>query len=111
MRRSSALSGSSITITDTLKNIGAADAPSTVIRYYLSVNLMLDSSDVQLDAVRGVPLLAPNISNTGSATVPLPAGTTGNFYVLVVADGAQSVAESNESNNVVARFIQIASGS
>ena len=108
---SSALSGSSITITDTLKNIGAADAPSTVIRYYLSVNLMLDSSDVQLDAVRGVPLLAPNISNTGSATVPLPAGTTGNFYVLVVADGAQSVAESNESNNVVARFIQIASGS
>ena len=108
---SSAVSGSSITITDTVRNIGAADVPATAVRYYLSVNLMLDSSDVPLNAIRSVPPLAPNTSNTGSAAVPLPAGTPGNYYILVVADGGQSVGESNESNNVVARFIQIVAGS
>ena len=108
---SSATSGSSITITDTIRNIGASDAAATTIRFYLSVNLVLDSSDIPLDGARPVPLLAPNISNTGSTTVRLPSGTTGNFYVIIAADGDAVVAESNESNNVVARFIQISPGS
>ena len=108
---SSGVSGTSITITDTIRNFGAVDAPPSVVRFYLSVNLVLDASDVPLGGSRAVPVVAPNTSNTGSSTMTLPAGMVGNFYVLVVADGDQTVAESNEFNNVVARFIQIASGS
>jgi subtilase family serine protease len=108
---SSGVSGAPITITDTIRNIGAVEAPASTVRFYLSVNLVLDASDIQLGASRGVPVVAPNTSNTGSSTMTLPAGMVGNFYVLIVADGDQTVAESNEFNNVVARFIQIASGS
>ena len=108
---SSGVSGTSITITDTIRNIGAVDAPASVVRFYLSVNLVLDASDVPLGGSRAVPVVSPNTSNTGSTTMTLPAGMVGNFYVLVVADGDQAVAESNEFNNLVARFIQIASGS
>ena len=43
----------------------------------------------------------------GSTSVSLPANQTGPFYLLVVADGDHSVAESNELNNVAVRFIQI----
>ena len=38
-----------------------------------------------------------------TVNVALPPGTTGSFYLLVVADGGQHVAEGNESNNVAAR--------
>ena len=66
-----------------------------------------DASDIQLNAVRNVPALATDATHPGSTSVPLPANQTGPFYLLVVADGDQSVAESNELNNVAVRFIQI----
>lgn len=108
---SSGVAGASITVTDTVRNIGAADAGVSVIRYYLSTNGILDASDTPLNAVRNVPVLAPNASNSGSMLVPLPSGFSGGFYVIAVADGAQAVPESSELNNTVPRFIQIAPGS
>jgi subtilase family serine protease len=108
---SSGVGGASITITDTIRNIGAENASGSVTRFYLSLNLVLDASDLELNGNRSVPVLAPNTSNTGSTTFTLPAGTSGNYYIIIVADGGQIVAESNESNNTVARFIQIAPGS
>jgi subtilase family serine protease len=107
----SGTAGSSVTITDTIRNIGAESTPVSVIRFYLSVNLVLDGSDVELNGVRAVPALAPNTSNTGSTTFTLPSGVSGNYYIIIVADGGQTVAESNEANNTVARFIQISPGS
>jgi subtilase family serine protease len=105
---SSATAGASITVSDTVRNFGAATADPTMVRYYLSTNTTLDAADVTLAAGRLVPALAPNASSAGSAIVPLPAGTAGNYYVLVVADGDRTLPESNEANNTVARFIQIA---
>jgi subtilase family serine protease len=106
----SGVAGGSITITDTVRNAGAADAGASTIRYYLSANFMLDAGDTPLNAARAVPLLAPNTSNTGSMSVPLPPGMTGTFFLIVVADGNHAVAESSEANNTVARVIQIGSG-
>lgn len=106
-----AVAGSTVTITDTIRNAGAEIAASSIVRYYFSVNLVLDSSDIPLAGGRAVPTLAPNVSNTGSTTVTLPSGVSGNYYIIVVADGDLTVGESNESNNTIARFIQIAPGS
>ena len=106
-----AVAGSTITITDTIRNMGADSSGPSVVRYYFSVNLILDAGDTQLDAVRAVPVLAPNTSNTGSATMTLPGGVSGNYYIIVVADADQNVPESQESNNTIARFIQISPGS
>jgi subtilase family serine protease len=105
---SSGVAGASITITDTIRNIGAADAGASVVRYYLSTNAAFDASDQPLDEVRAVPALGPNVSHAGSASVPLPSGMSGSFYLIVVADGGQAVAESSETNNASARLIQIA---
>jgi large repetitive protein len=111
MAPGTAVAGATITITDTIRNAGAESSPGSVVRFYFSVNLILDASDIKLDAGRVVPALAANTSNTGSATLTLPSGVSGNYYIIVVADGDQSVGESNESNNTVARFIQISPGS
>ena len=104
---SSAVSGTSITVTDTVRNIGAATAGASAVRYYLSTNFTFDASDLPLNAERTVLSIAPNGSNTGSASVPLPSGISGSFYLIVVADGGGAVAESSELNNMVQRLIHI----
>jgi subtilase family serine protease len=108
---SSGVAGTAITITDTVRNIGAEDAGASRVKFYFSVNFMLDASDIELNGTRVVPVLGPNLSNTGSTTLTLPSGVSGNFYIIIVADGEQTVAESTESNNTVMRFIQISPGS
>jgi len=104
----SAAAGSAVTVTDTIRNIGAESTTVSVIRFYLSVNLVLDASDVELNGARVVPALASNTSNTGSTTFTLPSGVSGNYYIIIVADGGQTVPESNESNNTRATRIALA---
>jgi len=65
------------------------------------------ASDLALEATQAVPGLAPDASAGATTPVPLPAGLTGSFYLLVVADGGQAVAEGNETNNVAARPLQL----
>ena len=49
---------------------------------------------------RVVPPLAAGASNTGSASLTVPAGTTtGSYFVIAQADTANVVLESTESNN------------
>ena len=104
---STAPAGSSISVTTVVRNAGAADAPGSTVYFYLSANPTFDGSDVRLDATRGVPALGPDLSNSGVTAVPLPPGTTGRWYLIAVADGAQVVIESNEANNTAARAVQI----
>jgi trimeric autotransporter adhesin len=90
-----------------VRNGGAQAAPPAVVRFYLSTNLTLDAGDTVLDAERAVPALAPDATNSGSVSVPLPSGIAGTFFLLAVADRAQQAAETSEQNNVGVRAIQI----
>ncbi len=55
-----------------------------------------------------MPPLAPGASSAGSTAVTLPAVIpTGTYYVLAVADGGSSNAETNETNNVLATQVRI----
>jgi subtilase family serine protease len=103
--------GTSISVSATVRNSGAAPAPATVIRFYLSTNSILDAADTLLDAERQVPALATDATNAGSTSVPLPSGISGNYYLLAVADADKAVAEYSEANNTTARLIQITPGS
>jgi hypothetical protein len=103
----SVVAGTSMTVTDTVRNLGADAAPPSTNRYYLSLNTVLDASDTPLDAQRDVPALAFNATNTGSTSVAIPAGLSGTRYLLVVADGTGLVVESSETNNVWARQVII----
>jgi subtilase family serine protease len=105
-----AVSGTSITVSDTVKNIGASEVPATVVKFYLSSNNTVDPSDIVLAAERAVPPLAVNATHAGSTVVPIPSGVSGTWYLILVADGDQVVIESSELNNHTPRAIQISPG-
>jgi subtilase family serine protease len=99
--------GTPITLTDTTRNTGAGAAPASTTRIYLSTDWLLDAGDVLL-ASRAVPALGPNSSNTGSITATIPAATPGGaYYLIVVADGENVVAETQEGNNSLNRNLLI----
>jgi subtilase family serine protease len=75
-------------------------ATSSTLGFYLSTNTTLDVSDVLLSTVTG-GALAANLSSYRSANLTVPVGTAaGSYYVLFVADPANAVTETNETNNV-----------
>ncbi len=99
--------GTTMTVTDTVRNYGLDAAGPSITRFYLSLNGALDASDILLDGERPVPALAANGVNTGSVTVTVPTGISGRYYLLAVADGYGAVPESSEVNNQGLRFITI----
>ncbi len=101
------VAGTVMTVTDTARNYGVDLAAPSTTRYYLSVNAALDASDILLDGERSVPALAYNAFHTGSASVAIPTGISGRYYLLAVADGWGVVAESSEVNNLGLRLITI----
>lgn len=104
---STAVAGTTVTVTDTVKNIGADIAPPSTTRFYLSTNTVLDAADILLDAVREVPALGFDLTSMASTSVTLPAGVSGRYYLLAVADGNTTVVEAIETNNVLARLMTI----
>ena len=103
----SAVAGSTISVSDTLRNNGADLAGSSTTRFYLSLNAALDATDILLDASRPVGSLPPNGSSAGTTSVTLPPGIVGAYYIIAVADAAGAVAEAVETNNTSARPITI----
>jgi subtilase family serine protease len=106
---STAASGSVIAATSTVRNAGAATAPPTTIRFYLSANMSLDAGDVVLDAVQAVPTLAADGSFTATSSIALPGDRSGTFYLLFVADADQAVVETSEANNLAVRVLTLSS--
>ena len=76
-------------------------------RFYLSTNVSLDASDVLLNASQAVPMLAPDGSFASTTQITLPADRVGTYYLLMIADADQAVAEASEGNNLAARLLQL----
>jgi subtilisin family serine protease/subtilase family serine protease len=91
--------GGAINLSDTTRNDGVSSAGPSTTRFYLSANVTLDASDVEL-GTRAVPLLTGGASSTATTAVTLPAGTpTGTYYIFALADAANTIGESLETNN------------
>jgi subtilisin family serine protease/subtilase family serine protease len=104
---SSAVAGTSVSASDTTKNQGGDTAPISATSFYLSTNSTLDAGDLYLTA-REVSTLGPGLSQSGSATVPIPASTAaGTYYIIAKGDGENAIAEAQETNNTRARSISI----
>lgn len=83
-----------------INNVGNQVAASSNLGYYLSTNTTFDAADVLLSTSTGTSLAAGG-SSYRTATLTVPSNTaSGNYYVLFVADPANAVTESNETNNV-----------
>jgi len=101
------VAGTSMTITDTTKNLGPDTAAASTTRFYLSLNGAVDAGDILLDGTRSVPALGFNITSTGNTTVTVPTGISGRYYLLAVADDLGVVPEATEINNLFLRLITI----
>ncbi len=102
--------GATVSVGDTVKNVGAADAGASVIRFYLSTNTSFDTSDVLIGS-RDVPAIAAGSSSSGTTSVVIPSGLSGTYYIFAVADGTGVVAEASEGNNSFLRVVQVTGGS
>jgi subtilisin family serine protease len=95
----SASAGQTITVNNTVTN-GPLDVGSFAVRFYLSTDTVVDGADVSL-GTRTITSMAPGAVSTTAKSVVIPAGTTPGIYrILVFADSANVVAESDETNNV-----------
>jgi subtilase family serine protease len=102
--------GTSFTVTDTTRNQGGGPAGASTTTFYLSANSAIDPSDAVLGS-RVVPVLDGGMSDTGTTTLSVPAGTQpGTYYLFSRADSDGAVAESQEANNLAVRAIQVTAG-
>jgi subtilase family serine protease len=102
-----AAAGATITLLDTVKNQGGGGAAGSVTRLYLSTNPTVEASDTLL-GYRAVPALASNADSRVETQVTIPTTTApGWYYVVAKTDADDLVLETQETNNVSARSIQI----
>jgi subtilisin family serine protease len=103
-----AAAGSTIVVSVTTKNQGAGRAQPSTTRIYWSDNSLLDAPDVLLNGEQAVPELAAGALSAASLTLAIPTETTvGRHYLIVSADDGDLLDESMETNNRLARQLQI----
>lgn len=94
--------GSAISVLDSVSNQSAnSSSGSFVVRFYLSKDQVINSSDTVLGQ-RLVNDLGPGASSSGETAVTVPSYglSSGDYYLAAVADGFNEVPETDEKNNV-----------
>ncbi|MEW6258264.1 MAG: CARDB domain-containing protein, partial [Pseudomonadota bacterium] len=93
--------GAPVTVTEITANKGSTAAASSVTRYYLSLDELIDPRQDRPIAERRVGLLAPGQSSEKSRfqfTLPFDL-TEGTYHLGACADADGAVAELDETNN------------
>lgn len=92
--------GSSMIITDTIKNRGKGPAGVSITRYYLSKDSIKSKKDTLLNGSSSVQTLDAMASSPGTTAVTILSNTKpGKYYVIACADDTKQVKESKEKNN------------
>jgi hypothetical protein len=90
-----------IVVRDAVSNLGNRAAESCGILFFLSRNGVWDRGDVSL-GYRLVPALDPGADSRADTRLPLPQRglATARYFLIAKVDGANTVAESDEVNNL-----------
>ena len=110
----SASAGGAFDAACTNKNFGPDNAGPSTTRHYLSQDTAKGGGDVTLAPDHAVPALPAGEQSWEMATVTIPdSAPSGTYYLLVCADDANVIAESNEGNNCRASgsTMQVSGGS
>lgn len=67
-------------VTETVMNQGADGAAPTRTRFYLSTNVLLESTDIALGQGRAVPRFAVGALNAGTTAVTIPSSVGGRGF-------------------------------
>lgn len=103
----SILAGGSLSFTCTVINSGSTSAGISKAGYYLSVDTLLDNSDILL-ANSATSTLSAGSSVLLNKSASLTAVQPGIYNLIFVADYAAEVGETNESNNTARLTFTIA---
>ena len=93
--------GDSISVTDTVENIGDQAGSNFQVGVYLSPDANVDVTDTLL-GFRTIGSLGVGATSIGGGSVTIPLATTaGDYFVGVIVDDLNTVSEPNENNNVL----------
>jgi len=95
---STAVPGGEVTLSATVKNAGSGSSSPSYTYFYLSKDMVFDSSDLYLGQ-KHISSLPPGRSWMVSYSATIPSGSSGNYYILAKADGSNRISEMNEVNN------------
>jgi subtilase family serine protease len=97
---SSGGAGRTIRVTNTTRNqSGAGPAPASITSFYLSLDAILDGSDIEIGS-RAVGTLQGGRSSSVVSNVTIPAGTApGSWSIIAKADADGAISEVSETNN------------
>jgi subtilase family serine protease len=99
--------GNTFYVRCSLANLGNTIAYPATLGYYLSADQVLSPDDALLTQKQLLPL-AGGASQSLDSDIQLPPTVTpGNYYLLLVADYRQELAETNETNNVTALSLKV----
>ncbi|MBW4616891.1 MAG: S8 family serine peptidase [Desmonostoc vinosum HA7617-LM4] len=99
--------GSTVKLSYQVRNQGNGSADASTTKFYLSKDNAYNTDDVLLSA-DAINSIAAGAYSTETANIIISNGiAAGKYYLLYQADANGKVAESNESNNVIAKAIQI----
>ncbi|MBN1167966.1 MAG: hypothetical protein JXA44_12680 [Methanospirillaceae archaeon] len=97
-----ATAGDTITVETSVRNQGSDPAPSATANLYISDNLIFDEENDILLGSGSVEPLSPGMQSDGIALVEIPKTLTkGIYYLCMVLDENDAIAESVEKNNVL----------
>ncbi|MDD1705589.1 MAG: CAP domain-containing protein [Methanoregulaceae archaeon] len=96
---SSAVLGGKVFLSATVKNAGSGDSSYSYTYFYISKDMVIDSSDSYLGRAYSASL-APAGSRAVSCSALVPSVPAGSFYILAKADGSNRISEGNEENNI-----------
>jgi hypothetical protein len=92
----------------TVKNQGAGPSTATGIQYYVSTDATITTADRFIGG-SDLPALAPGATASfDGPTFPInPPLTVGTYYIGILVDNSNQVAESNEGNNSVSAPFEV----
>ncbi|MDD5772836.1 MAG: CARDB domain-containing protein, partial [bacterium] len=107
----SGATGTSISITATVKNQGVATLASSYVGLYLSTDMTITTSDTRIGTA-SIPSLAAGASSTVNPTFAISSTLApGSYYIGAIADYNNARKESDETNNaLVGNTIDITPG-
>jgi len=95
-----AFSANTISISWKVKNTGSGSASGTWYdAIYLSNDAIYDVTDIYMGAALNTSALNASQSYSQSASITLPNGISGNFYIFVVTDVYNYTVETSNNNN------------
>ena len=104
-----AVVGGSTVVNNTAQSANAASS-NVQVAFYLSTDQVITTSDILLGS-RTIASLAADTPDSAATTVTIPAGTVqGVYYLGAIVDGANSIPESNDTNNSLAAGSSISIG-